>query len=345
MVFFYVDDFLFIAPRHQQKEIQSLKTLLNEKYGIKDLGPATSFLNIRITRDTNSRTTMIDQRPYIDKLIQKYHLQGMLKYPIHTPLSPSFKPVPHEGSASLNEKKEYQCKTGSVLYTAIVSRPDIAFAASVLCQFNENPSKQHRDEVNRVLGYLAQTRDYAIKYTYNPDHSRIYEIASDASYADDITTRRSTQAYIMKLFNGPIAWQSTKQKTVTTSTTEAELLALSNTARETIAIMRLFSQMRLSLQESTSIECDNQQTVGLITKPRPELTTKLRHVDIHHYWLRQTQQQGLIAVEWTPTADMIADGLTKPLPRHKHEKFMTQLGLIRQPHSTEEEVKNGTDNA
>jgi hypothetical protein len=68
-------------------------------------------------------------------------------------------------------------------------------------------------------------------------------------------------------------------------------------------------------------------------------------VDIHHYWLRQTQQQGLIAVEWTPTADMIADGLTKPLPRHKHEKFMTQLGLIRQPHSTEEEVKNGTDNA
>jgi len=58
---------------------------------------------------------------------------------------------------------EYQCKTGSILYAAIVSRPDIAFAASLLCQYNANPSCEHLREADRVLGYLAHTRNYAIE--------------------------------------------------------------------------------------------------------------------------------------------------------------------------------------
>ena len=132
----------------------------------------------------------------------------------------------------------------------------------------------------------------------------------------------------MKLFNSPIAWQSIRQKTVTTSTTEAELLALSHTARETIAICRLFSQMRFNTDEQPSVDCDNMQTVGLIKKKRPELTTKLRHVDIHHFWLRQSHQEGLIEIEWTPTANMIADGFTKALSNQKHATFVQQLGMV-----------------
>ena len=132
----------------------------------------------------------------------------------------------------------------------------------------------------------------------------------------------------MKLFNSPIAWQSIRQKTVTTSTTEAELLALSHTARETITICRLFSQMRFNTDEQPSVDCDNMQTVGLIKKKRPELTTKLRHVDIHHFWLRQSHQEGLIEIEWTPTANMIADGFTKALSNQKHATFVQQLGMV-----------------
>ena len=75
---------------------------------------------------------------------------------------------------------------------------------------------------------------------------------------------------------------------VTTSTIEAELLALSATAKETIAICRLFSQIKFNPgTQLPMIECDNLQTVGLIVKECPELTTKLCYVDIHHFWLRQ----------------------------------------------------------
>ena len=57
------------------------------------------------------------------------------------------------------------------------------------------------------------------------------------------------------------------------------------------------------------------------------MKTKLRHVDIHHHWLRQEVQAGRLLVEWTKTADMVADGLTKLLPRLKHLEFVKMLGL------------------
>ena len=152
----------------------------------------------------------------------------------------------------------------------IVSRPDIAFAASLLCQFNANPSRKHLYEADRVLSYLAQTRDFALEYSLQEGGKRTFIAASDASFADDTATRRLSQGYVLLLFNGPILWQSVRQKTVSTSTIEAELLALSAIARETIAICRLFSQIKFSPgSEPPSVECDNQQTVGLIIKERP----------------------------------------------------------------------------
>lgn len=55
MIFFYLNNFLLIAPRHRQRNIDTLKPMLDEKYGIKDLGPATPFLNINIVRNINAR--------------------------------------------------------------------------------------------------------------------------------------------------------------------------------------------------------------------------------------------------------------------------------------------------
>jgi hypothetical protein len=71
-------------------------------------------------------------------------------------------------------------------------------------------------------------------------NDEVLQLSSDASFADDPETRRSTQGYLMKMFGGPIMWQSSKQKTITMSTTEAELSSLSHTARETTGLYRLF---------------------------------------------------------------------------------------------------------
>ena len=193
----------------------------------------------------------------------------------------------------------------------------------------QNPSLAHLSEAHRVIAYLYTTRHLAIEYSAaTPDQNvKPLRIASDASFADDNATRRSTQGYLVKLFNGPIMWQSSKQKTVSTSTTEAELLALSHVGKEVQHMARIFKAIRFDAEQTTQIECDNQQTVRIVSALEPTMTTKLRHVDIHQFWLRQEVQDGKFVIQWVPTAKMIADGLTKPLNKQAQQTFRDELGL------------------
>src|SRR3546814_18668385 len=115
----------------------------------------------------------------------------------------------------------------------------------------------------------------------------------------------------MQLFGGTIGWRSNKQSTVTTSTTEAELLALAQAAKESMFISRLIKELGIQLDEQLiRMQCDNQQTIQLVNKDINKLQTKLRHVDIHNHWLRQEAQRRSIKVEYKPTTDMTAYRLT-----------------------------------
>lgn len=77
-----------------------------------------------------------------------------------------------------------------------------------------------------------------------------------------------------------------------------------------------------------TIECDNSRIVDLINSEDTPFDTKLRYVDIHGHWLRQEVKEGRIRIRWVPTGQMVADGLTKVLPRQKHEAFVKMLGLV-----------------
>ena len=65
-----------------------------------------------------------------------------------------------------------------------------------------------------------------------------------------------------------------------------------------------------------------------MTTPAIKLATKLKHIDVHQHWLRQEVQEGRLLIEWIPTSEMPADGLTKALNRQKHQIFIQQLGLV-----------------
>jgi hypothetical protein len=75
-------------------------------------------------------------------------------------------------------------------------------------------------------------------------------------------------------------WRAARQITVTTSSIEAKILGVSFTAKELLALKRLFRDLRLDLNELWTIFCDNQQTIRLIVGSNERITTKLRHVDI-----------------------------------------------------------------
>src|SRR6266480_2797934 len=122
-------------------------------------------------------------------------------------------------------------------------------------------------------------------------------------------------------------WQFSKQKSVSTSTTEAALLALSHVGTKGQPMGRIFRAIRFDAEQEIQIECDNQQTVRVVSALEPTITTKLRHVDIHQFWLRQEVRDGKFVIQWVPTAEMIADGLTKPLGKQAQQAFLDELGL------------------
>ena len=110
---------------------------------------------------------------------------------------------------------------------------------------------------------------------------------SDAAFIDNTETQRSSDGYLFKLYKGAIDWRAAKQRTVTTLSTEAELLSLSLAVREMIWWTRFFRAIEFDTEQNMTIGCDNLQTIRLLTKEGQKLDSKLRHVDIHRHWLRQ----------------------------------------------------------
>ncbi len=132
----------------------------------------------------------------------------------------------------------------------------------------------------------------------------------------------------MKLFGGAVAWRANKQDTVTISYAEAELLAISQTAKEAIYRSRLMQALNLVIPEALKIKCENLQTIRLLVDESMKLQTKLRHVDIYSQWLRQEVQRGAIHICWVPTKEMVVDGLTKALSNAKeHDSFVKMTGI------------------
>jgi hypothetical protein len=113
----------------------------------------------------------------------------------------SLKLLPRKNLATLAEVNKYQRKIGSLLFTAVTTRPDITFATSRLARFLANPSQDHQDAADQVLLYLQSTKQRALQLS----RSKGLQIASDASFADNTQDRKSSQGYAIKLFSGLIA--------------------------------------------------------------------------------------------------------------------------------------------
>ena len=327
LVFFYVDDIVVLYYSRHTKQVDDFEKRLFAAYEMRNLGELEWFLGIRITHDREQQIMSLCQDSYIDKLTSKFNVTTTAKAP-GSPLSTYLPMQKHEDTATPQLVYVYQQLVGSINFAAITTRPDVAFAASKLAEFLRNSSPYHTEQAHRVLRYLHHTKNYAIVFNGQADKpEHVFLGSSDASFADDVNTRQSSNGYCFRLFNGLIDWKASKQKTVTTSFTEAELLAMSITANTKMWWDRFFQELQLNVGGTTYIECDNRQTIRAFTKPGAQITTKLRHVDIHRHWLRQEVQKGTIQIEWTATTKILADGLTKILPPQRHQEFIKLIDL------------------
>lgn len=174
----------------------------------------------------------LSQRSYLERVLRDFDMWECNKkhdtpIDIHTKLQkaePGYEP-------KLAEVKWYQRAVGSLMYAMLGTRPDIAYAVSVVSRYAAKPTPTHKAAVTRILRYLRKTIDYALVFKGELAFLAGY---SDSDWAGDYDTRKSTSGYVFSVGSATISWSSKLQATVALSTCEAEYIGQTNATKEAI---------------------------------------------------------------------------------------------------------------
>ncbi|GFU27982.1 retrovirus-related Pol polyprotein from transposon TNT 1-94 [Nephila pilipes] len=197
----YVDDGIISADEEQTVEL-FLKNLESEFSLV--IGEANYFLGMQIEH-LESGKIFIHQVAYCRKILSCFDVIN--SNPVSRPIENGA--ITKDDSVSLSADVPYREAVGSLMFLAIVTRFDIAYAVGGLSQVLDKPQQIHWTIVRRILRYLNGTKKYGIMYLGVT--SATLESCSDSDYADVPLTRRSISGMMFKYNGGAIAWRSQLQ--------------------------------------------------------------------------------------------------------------------------------------
>ena len=149
---------------------------------------------------------------------------------------------------------------------------------------------------------------------------------TDADWVTDEKDRCSISGYCFYFLNSLVSWSSTKQKTVSLSSTESEYYAMTHAMKEALWIRLFLTIHRLPIPQPFPLLCDNQSALALMESEA--ISSRSKHIDVRYHFIREHIAQGSFHTTWIPTSDMTADILTKPLLPPLLLKHRNSLGLI-----------------
>ena len=309
----WVDDITIIAPLDI---LDSIKRSLKAKFKMTDQGPISYILGVSVTRDRSNRILRLQQTRYIHSLLERFNMVDC--NPTCTPADPSIKLSKPLENEIINDKP-YQQAIGALMYLMLATRPDITAALTKLSQFAISYSSTHWTALKRIFRYIKGTANNTLVLGGLSGSTQpiILKGSCDADWAGDTDDRRSTTGYIFLINNHAISWQTHKQNSVATSSTQAEYQALSSATKEAIWLRNLLEELGFRQQEPTTIQQDNKLTITLVNNLTNHKQTK--HIDIVHHFVCECIEEKKITLEYCPTEDIIADAMTKPLTRAKFE--------------------------
>ena len=308
----YVDDALVLSKN--QAEAVDLIEQLRQEFEIHII-VSSKFLGLQYSLRDNG-DVILHQERYTNKLLETYGMLEAKSAP--TPFMPNPQLTPSE---PFEDNKLFREVVGALLYLSSQSRPDIAFSVGYLGRKLNNPTTIDWQIVKRLLRYLVGTRDLGI--VYSNKGSRRLEAYSDADFAGDLPSRKSTSCQIIFYGNGPVAWRSKLQATVATSTTEAEYLALSAAIKTVLCLKDVCQDLMFGESGAVPINSDNRGAV-LIAKDDAS-TQRTRHLGAQLNFARECHRTGKVEVRYVPASLQRADMLTKPLTP---EKFRANRALV-----------------
>jgi hypothetical protein len=223
----------------------------------------------------------------------------------------------------------FQSMIGTLLYVMIATRPDIAYAIRVLSRYNHDPSNEYMVALNSVFRYLNGTKDWRLHFRgalrgalEGEGTLRCYVDSDYAGCRDDY---KSTSRLVIT-FGDVVDWRSRKQKSTAQSTTDAEYYAFGVGCMRLTQIKNLLNELGIST--IPHVISDSQSLIASI-KNRMHRRTAVAHIATKYYLAADTARDGEIDFSYVPTAEILADCFTKPLPKPAVLKQCAAMGMIR----------------
>ncbi|CAI7749872.1 unnamed protein product [Closterium sp. NIES-53] len=297
--------------------------------GLKNaLGDVNFYLGLHIERDVEKRCMQVHQRKYLEALAANF---GQSEGHVATPFPSGFKCVkgPEEESVGEEERRRFHSLVGSLMYAAVNTRPDDAFATGQLARVVQCPNEEQVAAGMRVAKYLGQTPTVGLQYSaaaqrrqkgadgVEPGHLFLAAF-SDASYAPELEDMTSVGGFIFCVGGGPTAWESKKQVDQALSSVEFEYMALFRDVREIVWQRRLLGELEEEHQGPTPLYCDSQGAIALAMNPLLHGLTK--HMRVKWHWTRSIVAAGVVELRYVKTTGQPADMMTKRLVEQQHWK-------------------------
>ncbi|CAI7885583.1 unnamed protein product [Closterium sp. NIES-53] len=212
------------------------------------------------------------------------------------------------------------------MYLMTCTRPDLAYPLSLLACYvaPDRHRKVHWDAAKRVVRYLCSTSGMGLML--GGQGSVVLTGHSDASWADDQATQRSSQGYIFSLGSGSVSWRFTRSSSVLGSSYEAKIYVGAMAAQELRWLTYLLTGLGERPRSPPVLYVDNKAMLALCHEQRLEHRTK--HIALRYFLACELQQRRQLRLSYMASRANTADVFTKALGSGDHQCFCTAPGLL-----------------
>ena len=314
----YVDDILHIYAGEQNgKVVRDRLHIALVKAGLPQLTShrltvdnSISFLGLCIQILPGYRIS-VSQPGYIEAIVANFPsgTDGMPAKTRESPLPANFstRTLTPEDEQPLNGEftKLYLKWVQSLAWTTR-SRPDLSCAVAHKQTRCSNPRVIDWNDLKHIVGYLNKTAKHGIIIDVDSLKLTSYIDCGWATHEN-----RNSHSGCLNVLGEkrlvPVSWKSCKQKIVTSSSTEGELVTLSDMADSVLVMCAQLEFLGVRVQKPIPIMQDNTSTITISYLGRPSLHSRRRFIDIRYFWFKQFIDSGLFALKYCKSEEQLAD--------------------------------------
>lgn len=313
----YVDDLLVTCVN--QDELDKVYDELVAEFDTltRTDGDVHSYLGMTFdfSKDGEVKVTM---EKYIDDLLKHYDVKGKAATPAKEDV---FKVDDTSEPLDDELRGEFHTVVAKLLYLTMRVRPDIMVAIIFLTGRVQVATAEDQIKLDRVLRYLNGCRHLGIVLRPTDGDMMVFTFV-DASFAVHVGMVSQTGQFIT-LGLGPVFHKAGKQKLVSKSSCEAELVGQSDSVVQTIWTRDFLIHQGYEMGPATIYQ-DNTSAIALGQNGISN-SDRTRHINIRYFFIKDRIDAGEIKMEYMPTKDMIADILTKPLQGEHFRRLRAKL--------------------